>query len=69
MLEEEEIENPDSFPTLKQVREKTVSRMEAGYLRRLVRVVGSDAKTACEVSGLSRARLYELLKKHGVSLK
>ncbi|CAO0820503.1 Sigma-54-dependent Fis family transcriptional regulator [Desulfarculales bacterium] len=36
------------------------------YLQELMLGSGSEVATACRVSGLSRSRLYELLKKHGL---
>jgi two-component system, NtrC family, response regulator len=58
----------DSFPPIKEIREEIVSRMEADYLRELSKQCRGKVGKACEVSGLSRARLYELLKKHNVSI-
>ena len=60
---------PDVFPTLRAVRRNVIDEMERSYLRELVRLSGSSAGKACKLSGLSRARLYELLQKHGVSLR
>lgn len=57
------------LPQLKEVREKTVSAMEAQYLIKLTRACKGKVKLACNISGLSRARLYELLKKHKTNLK
>jgi two-component system NtrC family response regulator len=57
------------FPAFKEARRDAVSHMEAAYLQKLVEKSGGDVKQACTLSGLSRARLYELLKKHGISLK
>jgi two-component system, NtrC family, response regulator len=62
------LEEYDSFPPIKEIREETVSRMEADYLRELSKQCRGKVRKACEVSGLSRARLYELLKKHNVSI-
>lgn len=49
--------------TLKEVRES----VEKQYLKDLMTETAGRINLACQVSGLSRARLYELLKKHGVS--
>lgn len=59
----------DDLPALKDVRRMTIEAMEKEYLGKLIQVSERDAKTACKVSGLSRARLYELLNKHNFSLK
>lgn len=42
---------------------------EQRYLAELIAYTGGDIKKAYEVSGLSRSRLYGLLKKHGISTK
>jgi two-component system NtrC family response regulator len=57
-----------SFPTFKRARRKAVDAMEADYLMELIEHTGKDIPQACRVSGLSRARLYELLKKHNVGI-
>jgi two-component system, NtrC family, response regulator len=57
-----------SFPPIKEIREAVVSRMEADYLGELSKRCRGSIRKACDVSGLSRARLYELLKKHHVSI-
>ena len=57
------------FPTLKEVRKRVVDQMETEYLLKLLDHCVKDVKEACAVSGLSRARLYELLQKHGISMK
>lgn len=42
---------------------------ELHYLQQLVRITGGDMKEACRISTISRARLYELLKKHRIQSK
>lgn len=59
----------ESFPTYKESRRAVVDQMESVYLRELLKHSSRDFKEACKVSGLSRARLYELLKKHSISVK
>ncbi len=54
------------FPTLKSLRKKTIAGMEKAYLSLLLQQCDNNPQTACNISGLSRARLYELLKKHGL---
>lgn len=56
-----------SLPSLKDVREEAVSEIEEQYLKELLRQTKSDIKGACKVSGLSRSRLYALLKKYEIS--
>lgn len=64
------LQRPDgSLPLLKEVRRETIHAMEENYLNQLVLLSDSSAKTACKLSGLSRARLYELLNKHNLALR
>lgn len=58
-----------NLPPLKEVRENVVGQLENAYLRQLLPLCGNDVVAACEHSGLSRARFYELLKKHSIRLK
>jgi len=55
-----------TLPTLSQVREAALSKVEETYLQDLMSAARNDIMKACKISGLSRSRLYELLKKHGV---
>ncbi len=57
---------PGHLPTYKVMREKSVSEMEKQYLPDLMALTRGDIKEACRVSGLSRARLYELRRKHNL---
>ena len=43
------------------------TRMEQDYLERLLAFTRGNRKEACRISGLSRTRLFELLKKHGLA--
>jgi DNA-binding NtrC family response regulator len=40
---------------------------EEQYLEKLMARSGGDIAAACRISGLSRPRLYALLKKYGIS--
>jgi two-component system NtrC family response regulator len=53
--------------TLTAFRESAVVASECAYLRSLVSRHGKNIGEACRVSGLSRSRLYALLKKHHVA--
>lgn len=64
----EETAEGDGFKKYSEVRELAMTKMEYDYLRKLVSVCGRDLKKACEVSGLSRSRLYDLLKKYAIRL-
>ena len=54
----------EPFPSLKEVRLQAVAEVESRYLRDLLAEAGGDIQQACALSGLSRARLYALLKKY-----
>jgi two-component system NtrC family response regulator len=58
---------PGALPRLQVFRLAAVTRAEVSYLKKLVEQTGGDIREACRISGLSRSRLYELLKKHGIS--
>jgi transcriptional regulator of acetoin/glycerol metabolism len=47
-------------------RQSALDRIEAEYLADLMRRTGGDIGEACRISGLSRSRLYALLKKRQV---
>ena len=57
--------DPHNFPTYKEKREEAVSTMEGLYLSDLETISQGNIADACRYSDLSRARLYQLLKKHG----
>lgn len=57
------------YPTYKQARQETVHKMEKIYLSKLLDYSKRNIAEACRISGLSRARLYELFKKHDISPK
>lgn len=49
---------------ISEVREAAVAEAEKGYLRALLSAVDGNVQAACRISGLSRSRLYHLLKVH-----
>jgi len=53
---------------LRAVRELAMQEVEAAYLKRLVTSSQGDFQRALTISGLSRARLYDLLSKHSMSI-
>ena len=63
---EGEVDSP-SFPSLQDLREAAINRVEREYLQNLMSVAGDKITEACRLSGLSRSRLYELLKKYDIS--
>ncbi|HDG97967.1 MAG TPA: sigma-54-dependent Fis family transcriptional regulator, partial [Desulfobacterales bacterium] len=58
-----------TLPSLRDFREAAVSDAERQYLRDLIALTKGDIREACQISGLSRSRLYALLKKHRLSLR
>ncbi len=66
--------NPETYddaemPTLKGARDKAIADQEEKYLRRLMAVADGNIPKGCEISGLSRSRLYDLLKKYQLVAK
>lgn len=57
---------PRALTSLEAYREAGVTRLEREYLGRLMKRTGSDVKEACRISGLSRSRLYTLLRKYQI---
>lgn len=55
--------------TLKEYRDSAIARAEREYLQELIAMTGWNIKKACEVSGLSRVRLYVLLKEYNITRK
>lgn len=53
--------------TWKQYRVSLIDRGEKEYLRDMLSRTGGDIKKASELSGLSRPRFYELMRKHKLS--
>jgi len=58
-----------TLPSLRDFREAAVSDAERQYLRDLIALTKGNIREACQISGLSRSRLYALLKKHRLSLR
>jgi len=56
---------PAFLPTLREIRRDALSRIESQYLDELLSITKGNIKEACRISGLSRSRLYDLIKKHG----
>ncbi|MFH1913029.1 MAG: sigma-54 dependent transcriptional regulator [Pseudomonadota bacterium] len=54
------------LPDIKSYRAIQTAHIEQDYLNRLMDQTGGDIRRACEVSGLSRARLYALIKQHKI---
>jgi two-component system NtrC family response regulator len=56
-----------AFTSLQKVREAALADVERQYLRDLIAHTKGDIHEACNVSELSRSRLYALLKKYNIS--
>jgi transcriptional regulator of acetoin/glycerol metabolism len=57
----------EPFPKLRELRNEVFFWAEYNYLSNLVAVCGHNIQRACQVSGLSRSRLYTLLKKYQIT--
>jgi two-component system NtrC family response regulator len=60
------LKGEEGFPTLKHYRMAAIEKAETHYLSNLMTHCGHEVDRACRLSGLKRARLYQLLKKYGV---
>ncbi len=59
---------PEELPTLKSYRAGIIETAEIKYLNELMNFCAGDVDQACHVSGLKRARLYQLLKKYDIAI-
>jgi two-component system NtrC family response regulator len=57
------------MPTMKEDRERAIQNQEKHYLKRLLQLSEGNIKQCCETAGLSRSRLYDLMKKYNLSQK
>lgn len=55
------------FPSFKTFRTTCIAQIEKVYLENLIRQANGSIKEACKLSGLSRTRLYVLMKEHDIS--
>ncbi|WP_319585494.1 sigma-54 dependent transcriptional regulator [uncultured Desulfobulbus sp.] len=58
---------PERMQPFREYRRLLVSDIEKHYLQRLMSETKGDIAAACTVSGLSRSRLYDLLKLHSLT--
>jgi two-component system NtrC family response regulator len=62
-----EAESAERLSELQRVRKSAADKVEKRYLNNLMALTGGDVQRSCKISGLSRSRLYSLLKKHHIS--
>lgn len=63
----EEVSLPEDLSPLDAVRKTALAKVEKRYLQKLMQQAKGNIQVACQVSGLSRARLYSLLKQYDIS--
>jgi len=63
----EERHQTEPLRTLNGVRQAGIFKLEKEYLHDLMVATKGDIKEACRISGLSRSRLYHLLKKYQIN--
>jgi two-component system, NtrC family, response regulator len=57
------------LPPLQNYREQVIEKAETSYLNALMSNAKGNITTACSMAGVSRSRLYEMMKKHAVTGK
>jgi two-component system NtrC family response regulator len=60
-------QHPQTMVSLKEARDRAIEIEEKKYLERLLAFTDGNIKKCCEISELSRSRLYDLLKKYQLS--
>ena len=58
---------PETLPKLQEFREAAINKSEKEYLENLMSITEGNIKKSCQISGIQRARLYELFKKYNIS--
>lgn len=59
-------ERPNKLASWEKARTKAIEKAERDYLMELLKASGGNIQEACGISGMSRARLYALLKKYRI---
>jgi len=68
IMENDAEQNPSIMrQTLKDYRASAIAKIERQYLSSIMAQTKWNLKQACEISGLKRARLYQLLKVHNIT--
>ena len=60
-------DSPSVPPPFKVFRDNAVWELELDYFRNLLEETNGNIQETCRISGLSRSRLYSILKKHHIS--
>ena len=63
----EMLPGPDDFEPWGDYRERAVGAAERRYFTELLAAVRGSVKESCRIAGVSRARLYQILSKHGIT--
>ncbi|MCB2188375.1 MAG: sigma-54 dependent transcriptional regulator [Deltaproteobacteria bacterium] len=58
---------PPPLPRLQTLREAAIEKLEQEYLLELMEATGGRIEAACKISGLSRSRIYTLLRKYKIA--
>jgi two-component system NtrC family response regulator len=66
-VSQQESDSTQMLPRLQDIRETALFNVEKQYLKDLMLLIAWDIKEACRISGLSRSRLYHLLKKYKIN--
>jgi two-component system NtrC family response regulator len=57
----------EPIPVLKAYRDEAIAAAEREYLERVIKTSRGSLEEICRLSGLSRPRLYALLKKYNLT--
>ncbi len=66
---QELIRLPENLPPLKEFRNQIIDEAQRMYCLKLLEITGGSKQQACQISGLSRSRLYSLLKQYDIPLR
>lgn len=64
-----ESSGPLVLPNLKEFRQIEYDKIEGRYLAQLIHASNGKVAEACSIAGISRSRLYQLLRKYGQAMK
>lgn len=58
-----------NITSFKLARQRAVDKFEKEYFSQLIIQISGDTEKACDITGLSRARIYQILRKHNLTLR